>query len=81
MTPQDQWEDALARLDDLERDNVLWRYRNANRDTAYRDTGRRYVPFADLPPTTQRQWIDYARKRAVTYPNDQRNSSTSGQVA
>ncbi len=60
MTPQQQWEHALRRLDEHERSNVMWRY--ARRRDAYG------VPFADLPPIEQARWIDYARKRAQTYP-------------
>lgn len=68
MTPRQAWDAALAELDDLERGNVIWRYRNAHRNTSYQITGRRWVPFDELPPATQQRWIDYARKRARRYP-------------
>ena len=60
MTLQDEWNAALARLDVSTRNSVLWRYRHRG--------GYRGVGFAALPPAMQRQWIDYARKRARPHP-------------
>ena len=57
MTARERWDAALTRLDDVERGNVLWRYRMRHREA-----------FDELPPAMQERWVDYARKRRRTYP-------------
>lgn len=64
ITPTQQWYAALAALDDDERSDMKWRYRQMFRD----DSWRGYIEFKDLPPAVQAKWIDFARKRRHAWP-------------